>query len=515
MRAGGCLDIAARGEPPSGRSSWTHPPPTRHRPDYLCTFGRNRQNAGSRWIPCNTRAGVTPYGSPKSVRLDPSPHVGLGRCAKIMALNLSIPNRNVEVRAMTSQTFDVGHESLAEILAAVTESRLADFMGEPWSPREADELSPIVQVAGPSVLVDGTPVPLDGLPEGVGYPSGRSGLPPNQTGSKRGWKWPRPERDWRDNQGDAPFPDESDGDGNATRAVEIDRLAWYISFRHQPIWGIFIRRRGVDRVAHELQAAGNLDAIACLGAAWDFLLAHELAHFQLDLMVLGIEIASGSPIYLEGKRRQKLKSPGYGLAEEGLANSIARSGLPAYNKSALDPWLRRSPEGYRDFKDHKASSRGASWAAAIGDLSTRYLPFVYPPSTKPPPFRSDVPIFFVDDQPRPRLPVRRATYFALFGSPPVSFTVTETEGFKRDLKTLTKGRGSAIMESWTDLRRSLETGNINGGARLKPIKGVAQAKEARLNSGDRVGFLHDRPATLNAIAAGKHDDLVRRVRRIT
>ena len=81
----------------------------------------------------------------------------------------------------------------------------------------------------------------------------------------------------------------------------IEQLAWYISYHYGEIgWGIYITRSGIYKVANALIAEGY-PASESIEQARALLLRHEQAHFQTDLGITSLELASNRPIYIEAR----------------------------------------------------------------------------------------------------------------------------------------------------------------------------------------------------------------------
>ena len=285
--------------------------------------------------------------------------------------------------------------------------------------------------------------------------------------------------------------------------VGIEALAWYASFHYAPwAWGVFIRSSGVELVAGQFMRAG-VEENAAFRTAFDFLLAHELTHYRVDILVSGAELAAQRAIFLPGRLAQQRRSPGYGPAEEGLANAVALQSVPVQMRPHLESWIKSSPPGYRDVARHGSGRRRDSWRATIGDVAIgRDLPVFWAPTGQPP-WVADVPVFVVQDTPMEG--------FASAVVGPVSI-VGETRTFQRDLKRLARG-DNRLPNQWRSCRRKLLQGQLAAGTHLELIDRHRKRFSVRVTKGDRAG-LQQTDEGWFAIALDRHDDLYRRIETV-
>ena len=135
----------------------------------------------------------------------------------------------------------------------------------------------------------------------------------------------------------------------------IDVLAWYSSFRHHTVWGIFIRRSAIKGFAYQFVTKTGQPLQHCLRAAYEVLYGHELLHFQVDCGYLKLDelvaahSLSGSDPYLQSR---DLNQPWDDL-EEALANARTLYKTRGLFKPELARILKNSPHGYRDFGQYR------------------------------------------------------------------------------------------------------------------------------------------------------------------
>ena len=104
-----------------------------------------------------------------------------------------------------------------------------------------------------------------------------------------------------------------------------DALAWYLSFRAEGKWGVFITRRGLLRVATFMVHCGVQPRKAYEYAHY-MLQNHETAHFLIDRAVLTLElnaalVSGGRPpqYWIDYHRRHRP----YSDLEEAICNAYA------------------------------------------------------------------------------------------------------------------------------------------------------------------------------------------------
>ena len=120
---------------------------------------------------------------------------------------------------------------------------------------------------------------------------------------------------------------------------EIDLLAWYTSFHYgERDWGIYLLRSGIYKVANALIAGGFPSDLA-IAQSQELLIRHEQAHFQTDLGITSLELATNRSIFVDSRSGMSQLLPGWHETEEGLANALARRMIKKTPKSALDSFL--------------------------------------------------------------------------------------------------------------------------------------------------------------------------------
>ena len=240
-------------------------------------------------------------------------------------------------------------------------------------------------------------------------------------------------------------------------------------------------------------------------AAWDFLLAHELAHFKADLLVTGAEFLSKKPLYIAGRGRQGASSVG-GMYEEALATAIGRHALARVGRRSLDDLLRRAPAGYRDWPTADVRD---GWARAIGEaVNGSAIPVLWaPPGTSAAPYEADVQVFLIIDS-----PIAPGRLTSAFVGPITG--IVETKAFLKDLRALARG-DKRVTGQWEARKGLLAEGALGAGSHLELIDSKRSLYSVRLDRNRRVGLHHDRDAAeWSALAAGNHDDLYDRMTRL-
>jgi hypothetical protein len=256
-------------------------------------------------------------------------------------------------------------------------------------------------------------------------------------------------------------------------------------------------------MAAHLMASGMRRSIAFV-AAFDFLVRHEMCHFQVDLHAAGIELASETPRYMPGRLRQHSAAPGYGIAEEGLANALARESLPRGHRRSLDDWLARSPVGYRDFRLHGSSDRAASWAQVLGDLTVARQLAWTSTSRLMPSLQGEVPIFMVLDEHHSVVAISEAFVGPISG-------IVETPTFKKELQK--SGNETMLRRAWEKRKRILAEGGLTIGSHLEKLEGDLYS--VRLTKGFRAGLWHKGTDQWTALAVDQqHDRLYARLKRL-
>ena len=130
-----------------------------------------------------------------------------------------------------------------------------------------------------------------------------------------------------------------------------DALAWYLSFRAEGKWGVFITRRGLLRVATFMVYCGVQPRKAYEYAHY-MLQNHETAHFLIDRAVLTLElnaalVSGGRPpkYWIDYHRRHRP----YSDLEEAICNAYAYRMADDTAKQFLQRFMERQPHGYSDF----------------------------------------------------------------------------------------------------------------------------------------------------------------------
>jgi len=136
----------------------------------------------------------------------------------------------------------------------------------------------------------------------------------------------------------------------------IDVLAWYSSFRHHTVWGIFIRRYAIKGFAYQFAIKTGQPLQHCLRAAYEVLYGHELFHFQVDCGYLKLdELASAHSLTGSGSyQKSRIQNKPWDDLEEALANARSLHKTRRPFKSELTRIFNTSPHGYRDFSQYRS-----------------------------------------------------------------------------------------------------------------------------------------------------------------
>ena len=285
----------------------------------------------------------------------------------------------------------------------------------------------------------------------------------------------------------------------------IERLAWYISYHYGEMgWGIYITRTGIYKVANALIAEGYL-ASEAIEQAKALLLRHEQAHFQTDLGITSLEIASNRQIFVEARRTMNAKSPGWHSIEEGFANALARR-IMKKPKDAFDNFLDSSPAGYRDWRKYKPAGDSRSWRDVLVELLHNTKHGFVPPEIATevsnviaPKYFGDIPVYEVYDIPGGD--VKGAFFMG-----PIK-EIIEAPTFLDDLDKLAKGQ-PVYRKKWQGVKKKLAGGNLVG-VHFEIINKVKKLHSVRIDGEARAGLQRDLNWT--AVAAGHHDELYRRL----
>lgn len=288
---------------------------------------------------------------------------------------------------------------------------------------------------------------------------------------------------------------------------ELDLLAWYSSFHYgERDWGIYILRSGIYKIANALIAGGFPKEVA-IAQAQEVLIRHEQAHFQTDLAITSLELATDTPIFVQARHVMNKLNPGWHETEEGLANALARRTIKIAPKTALDDFLNNSPSGYRDWAKYKLAGDSKSWKKVLDQLVHHGPPLrlhteiaLEVSSTLAPKYFKDIPVYEVYDIPGGDI---NGAY--LMG--PIS-NIVETDTFTADLNKLAKGQ-PIYKKKWIGVKAKLASGNVVG-VHLELINKIKSIYSVRIDGEARAGLSLE--ATVwKAIAAGHHDELYRRL----
>ncbi len=130
-----------------------------------------------------------------------------------------------------------------------------------------------------------------------------------------------------------------------------DALAWYLSFRAEGKWGVFITRRGLLHVASFLVHCGVPPRKAYEYARY-MMQNHETAHFLIDRAVLTLELNAA---LVSGGRPPKYwmnyhyRHRPYSDLEEAICNAYAYRMADKTAQRFLKLFMIRQPHGYSDF----------------------------------------------------------------------------------------------------------------------------------------------------------------------
>lgn len=300
------------------------------------------------------------------------------------------------------------------------------------------------------------------------------------------------------------FPEDKENAGDLA-GKSSDTLAFYVSYHYSKNhWGIYLIRSGVLRLAKYLQDKG-LALYASVEVARNFLIRHELTHFQTDLGITSVELVTKSPIYLPFRDRIRKECPGWNVVEEGLANRLGRSEVSSFGK-LLNDFLDSSPTGYCDWNSHKPKDEANCWVNIL-DLSpvlpaadSRLIGLHSMIVAKK--YFKDVPIYEVID-------ISGSIAKEYFLGPITN--IRETSEFKDDLKKLSKGQ-PRYRKKWEKTKEKLKNGNLIGGTHLEKLQGTRMPiYSVGLDAEARVALRKD--AAWEAIAADHHDSLYDRIHR--
>jgi hypothetical protein len=288
---------------------------------------------------------------------------------------------------------------------------------------------------------------------------------------------------------------------------ELDLLAWYSSFHYgERDWGIYILRSGIYKIANAL-IAGGFQPDSAIAKAQEVLIRHEQAHFQTDLAITSLELATDTPIFIQARHVMNKLNPGWHETEEGLANALARRTIKTAPKTALDDFLNNSPSGYRDWAKYKPAGDSKSWKKVLDQLIHHGPPLrlhaeiaAEVSNTLATKYFKDIPVYEVYD-----IPGGDVNGAYLMG--PIS-NIVETDTFTADLNKLAKGQ-PIYKKKWTGVKAKLASGNVVG-VHLELINKIKSIYSVRIDGEARAGLTLD-AAIWKAIAAGHHDELYRRL----
>ncbi len=299
-----------------------------------------------------------------------------------------------------------------------------------------------------------------------------------------------------DEMGQYPFR----GEGES-----IESLAWYISYHYGALgWGIYITRSGIYKVANALIVEG-FPASEAIDQARTLLLRHEQTHFQTDLGITSIELASSRHIFVEARRTINSKSPGWHCVEEGFANALARRTMKK-PKIALDRFLDTSPVGYRDWKKYKPAGDSSTWHDVLFELLNHTNQGFVPTEIASevsniiaPKYFADIPLYEVYD-------IAGGDVTGAYFMGPIK-EIVEAPAFLDDLDTLAKGQ-PMYRKKWQGVKAKLAGGNLVG-VHFEVINKAKKLHSVRIDGEARAGLQSGLNWT--AVAAGHHDELYRRL----
>jgi hypothetical protein len=163
-----------------------------------------------------------------------------------------------------------------------------------------------------------------------------------------------------------PRPARGDGEGN------IDRFAWYGTFRRDGEWGIYIREYGIGAISSGLEtlSSTSIPEYERLKTAFHALYLHEYAHFLFDVATLTAEQIVGTDLYVPHRTEVSRQVPGYHGLTEALCNAFAFRYVSARGlRSPLKAFLRRSPVGYSEFPQYRTEPQfTAGVEQVIGEI---------------------------------------------------------------------------------------------------------------------------------------------------
>lgn len=258
------------------------------------------------------------------------------------------------------------------------------------------------------------------------------------------------------------------GDLKALEKVRgIDALGWYMTF-HQRRYqhGIYIPIRGILLLAIGALSGLPVEMERKIEVAFHAILRHELFHFTTDCMTANWELATARDVYFKAKTAHRNGS-GYVEREEALANAYMLRGFKwptqtlktAGAYAALSKYCKLQPAGYELGPEHAKVHR--DYVGGCQRLSIDYQhASVIEPKLKAPAqldgsrLYPDItriawgrcPIFILDDHDLLGL---LGITLDLFRSIP---TMTETDGFKKDLKKLAE----PIRNKWDQCKSKLK-----------------------------------------------------------
>jgi hypothetical protein len=166
----------------------------------------------------------------------------------------------------------------------------------------------------------------------------------------------------------------------------IEALAWYLSYHYAPPgrWGIFIRESGVLYLAQQVLGGRAATLAARCTVAFQYLLAHERAHYAVDRMATVWEELFKSPSYVRAPRTTIMmafshepnkREPGQPtVAEYEERYAVARS-LLAIEGTARKYRLGRAVQQLRDHAARLPAHYAAG--AQLQSLSEADVPLLY------------------------------------------------------------------------------------------------------------------------------------------
>lgn len=241
----------------------------------------------------------------------------------------------------------------------------------------------------------------------------------------------------------------------------VDGLGWYVSFHQTGLqWGIYIPVSGLLVTALGAFGKVNCSMTTKVELAFHLIHQHELFHFAVDFATAQLELLSGRPCWVPGR---KLKGPGgYNIREEKLANTWmlrslwgGSSRLKFRGRSeSVRAFVKQMPEGYCDADGvtrasfHPEVDQLVCEYATISGFDGRLLRQLDGARLLPLSPRIDwrqCPVHIIHDEKRHGLPTLGIDLLRLISQ------LRETDKFQRELSKL----APSVRELWAPTKRKL------------------------------------------------------------